>query len=213
MRFVDRADAGRRLADALERSSVDDPVVLGIPRGGVAVGAEVARRLGAPLDVVLPRKVRAPWNPELGLGAVAPGVRVLDDALIGRLHVSNRYLEEEIATQLREIDRRERVYRGERPPAAIRGGSAIVVDDGIATGGTAVAALRWTRGQGADRVMLAVPVAPPATVERMREEADDVVVLATPDPFLAVGEWYERFEQTTDEEVIALLSGLARSTA
>jgi putative phosphoribosyl transferase len=213
MRFEDRADAGRRLAEALDAYRVARPVILGIPRGGVVVGAEVARTLDAPLDVVVPRKVRAPGNPELGLGAVATGIRVLDDRLIERLHVNAGYLEEEIEVELREIGRRERTYREDRPRRALRGRPAIVVDDGIATGGTAVAALRWTRAQDPSRVVLAVPVAPPQTIERLSREADDIVALATPTPFVAVGEWYERFEQTSDAEVVRLLRGLAGASA
>jgi putative phosphoribosyl transferase len=213
MRFADRAEAGRSLADALERFRDDDAVVLAIPRGGVVVGAEVARHLGAPLDVVVPRKIRAPGNPELGLGAVAHGVRVLDEALISRLGVTVSYVEEETRRQIFEIQRRERVYRADRPATPVRGRPAIVVDDGIATGGTAVAALRWTRSQEPSRVVLAVPVAPRTTARRMEREADDVVVLATPEPFLAVGEWYAHFDQTSDDEVVRLLGGLARSSA
>jgi putative phosphoribosyl transferase len=213
MRFADRTEAGRGLADALEGFRDDDAVVLAIPRGGVVVGAEVARHLGAPLDVVVPRKIRAPGNPELGLGAVAHGVRVLDELLISRLRVTASYVADETRRQIGEIERRERVYRGDRPAATLRGRPAIVVDDGIATGGTAVAALRWTRSQEPSRVVLAVPVAPRATVRRMEQEADDVVVLATPEPFLAVGEWYARFDQTSDEEVVRLLDGFARSSA
>jgi putative phosphoribosyl transferase len=213
MRFADRADAGRRLAEALQPTRDAQPLVLAIPRGGVVVGAEVARGLDAPLDVVVPRKVRAPGNPELGLGAVATGVRVLDDGLIARLGVGRGYLDEEIALELREIGRRERTYREDRPRATVDGRTAIVVDDGIATGGTAVAALRWTRAQGPSRVVLAVPVAPPQTLERLAREADDIVAIATPAPFVAVGEWYERFDQTTDAEVIRLLRGFARASA
>jgi putative phosphoribosyl transferase len=213
MRFEDRADAGRRLAEALDAYRGTGPVILGIPRGGVVVGAEVARGLDAPLDVVVPRKVRAPGNPELGLGAVASGVRVLDDRLIERLHVGAGYLEQEIEVELREIGRRERTYREDRGPQAMRGRPAIVVDDGIATGGTAVAALRWTRAQGPSRVVLAVPIAPPQTIERLSHEADDIVALATPTPFVAVGEWYERFDQTSDAEVVRLLRGLAGASA
>ena len=205
MRFADREDAGRRLADALG-GRADGLVVLGIPRGGVVVAAEIARRLDAPLDVVVPRKLRAPGNPELGIGAVAPGVRLLDDHLVARLGVDRDYLEREIDRQEEEIARRTRAYRGDRAPARIEGKRAVVVDDGIATGGTAVAALRWTRRQRPAEVALAVPVAPRQMLSTMEREADDVVVLSTPEPFLAVGEWYGAFEQTSDEEVVAALA-------
>jgi putative phosphoribosyl transferase len=211
--FEDRIDAGERLAEALKEYAGPDTVVLGIPRGGVIVAEVVARTLGVPLDVVVPRKVGAPGNPELGLGAVAPGVRVLDPWLIERLGVTEEYLEREIAAEEAETVRRLRVYRGDRPPLDLAGKTAIVIDDGVATGGTAVAALRWARAQGASRVILAVPVAPPQTMERLRHEADAVVALATPEPFFAVGEWYRRFDQTSDEEVIEALRRAAGAAA
>ena len=210
MIFADRVEAGERLAVALARYKGADAVVLAIPRGGVIVGAAVARALGLPLDVVVPRKIGAPGNPELGLGAIAPGVRVLDEWLIERLGVTEDYLEREIEAEEREIERRERVYRAGRPPVDVEGKVAIVVDDGVATGGTAIAALRWARAQGAARVVLAVPVAPPGSVPKLAREADEVVVLETPEPFFAVGEWYRRFDQTTDEEVIAALARAAQ---
>jgi putative phosphoribosyl transferase len=208
--FADRADAAEQLAKVLVDYAGTDSVVLAIPRGGIVVGAAVARALGAPLDVVVPRKIGAPGNPELGLGAVAPGVRVLDPRLIQGLRVSPEYLEREIAGQEREIERRQHAYREGRPPVDVRGKVAIVVDDGIATGGTAAAALRWARAQGADTVVLAVPVAPVQALERLRRDADRIVVLATPEPFLAVGEWYRRFDQTSDDEVIATLANARR---
>lgn len=210
MIFADRVEAGERLAVALARYKGADAVVLAIPRGGVIVGEAVARALGLPLDVVVPRKIGAPGNPELGLGAIAPGVRVLDEWLIERLGVTEEYLEREIEAEEREIERRERVYRAGRPPVDVAGKVAIVVDDGVATGGTAIAALRWARAQGAARVVLAVPVAPPGSVPKLAREADEVVVLETPEPFFAVGEWYRRFDQTTDEEVIAALARVAQ---
>lgn len=210
MIFADRVEAGERLAVALARYKGADAVVLAIPRGGVIVGEAVARALGLPLDVVVPRKIGAPGNPELGLGAIAPGVRVLDEWLIERLGVTEEYLEREIEAEEREIERRERVYRAGRPPVDVAGKVAIVVDDGVATGGTAIAALRWARAQGAARVVLAVPVAPPGSVVKLAREADEVVVLETPEPFFAVGEWYRRFDQTTDEEVIAALARVAQ---
>jgi putative phosphoribosyl transferase len=206
--FADRIDAGERLAKGLTHLAGSECVVLAIPRGGVIVGEVIARELGAPLDVVVPRKIGAPGNPELAIGAVAPGIRVLDPRMVGALGVTDRYLDREIAEQEAEIERRQRAYRGGRPPRPVEGRVAIVVDDGVATGSTAVAALRWARARSAERVVLAVPVAPPQSLERLRAEADEVVVLETPQPFLAVGEWYRDFDQTTDEQVV---SALARS--
>jgi putative phosphoribosyl transferase len=210
VRFRDREEAGRALAEALSGLRNEDMVVLGIPRGGVVVGAEVARALGAELDVVIPRKIGAPQNPELGLGAIAPGVRVLDQRLIEALGVDEQYLEREIAAEEREIERRTEAYRSGTPSAGIAGRVAVVVDDGVATGGTAVAALRWARAKGARQVILAVPVAPREALSRLAEECDEVVALATPEPFFAVGQWYEYFGQVGDREVIELLSA-ARS--
>jgi putative phosphoribosyl transferase len=211
--FADRIDAGERLAKGLAHLAGSDCVVLAIPRGGVIVGEVIARELGAPLDVVVPRKIGAPGNPELAIGAVAPGIRVLDPRMVGALGVTDRYLEREIAEQEAEIERRQRAYRGGRPPQPVEGCVAIVVDDGVATGSTAVAALRWARARGAERVVLAVPVAPPQSLERLRAEADEVVVLETPQPFLAVGEWYRDFDQTTDEQVVSALARSAGSRA
>ncbi len=206
MIFTDRVQAGEELAKALVEYAGTSSVVLGIPRGGVVVGEVVARALGALLDVVVTRKIGAPRNPELGIGAVAPGVRVLDARAIETLRVPDAYLEAEIAAQEREIERRLRAYRGERPAVDVRGRTAILVDDGIATGGTAVAALRWARAAEAREVVLAVPVAPPQAVARLAPEADRIVALATPEPFIAVGEWYRRFDQTTDAEVVEALA-------
>jgi putative phosphoribosyl transferase len=211
--FQDRVEAGQRLAEALKEHEGPETVVLAIPRGGVIVGEVVAGALGVSLDVVVPRKIGAPGNPELGLGAVAPGVRVLDPWLIERLGVSEAYLEREIAKQEQETERRLHAYRAGRPPVDVAGKIAIVIDDGVATGGTAVAAVRWARAQGAERVVLAVPVAPPQTMERLRHEADEVVALATPEPFFAVGEWYRDFDQTSDAEVVAALARAAGSRA
>ena len=213
MIFADRIDAGERLAKGLAHMAGSECVVLAIPRGGVIVGEVIARELGAPLDVVVPRKICAPGNPELAIGAVAPGIRVLDPRMVGALGVTDRYLEREIAEQEAEIERRQQAYRGGRPPQPVEGRVAIVVDDGVATGSTAVAALRWARARGAERVVLAVPVAPPQSLDRLRAEADEVVVLETPQPFLAVGEWYRDFDQTTDDQVMSALARSAGSRA
>jgi predicted phosphoribosyltransferase len=207
--FPDRRVAGQRLAESLRDLAGERPVILGIPRGGVVVAAVVADRLGAPLDVVIPRKLGAPGNPELGLGAVAEGVQVLDDRLVRALGVDDAYLKEEIAAQQEEIRRRGEAYRGGRPEVDLAGTTAVVVDDGVATGGTAVAALRWARRRGARKVVLAVPVAPTEAVAMLRREADDVRVLLTPEPFYAVGQWYDAFPQVSDEEVVELLSARA----
>jgi putative phosphoribosyl transferase len=210
--FLDRRDAGRRLAQALRAMLPPgaDVVILAIPRGGVEVGAVVAAELGAPLDVVIPRKIGAPGNPELGLGAVAEGVEVLDHGLISTLAVGEDYLRREIREQQEEILRRTLAYRGGRPPVDLAGKVAVVVDDGVATGGTAVAALRWARARGATQVVLAVPVAPAESIRRLRSEADDVMVLVAPGHFFAVGQWFGDFPQVSDERVVELLAAASR---
>ena len=213
MIFADRVEAGERLGEALRPLAGSNAVVLAIPRGGVIVGEAAARAVGAPLDVVVPRKIGAPGNPELAIGAVAPGIRVLDRRMVGGLGVSDAYLDREIAVQEAEIERRQHAYRQGRSPQPVEGRVAIVVDDGVATGSTAVAALRWAREQQAARVVLAVPVAPPQSLERLRVEADDVVVLEMPSPFFAVGEWYREFDQTSDRQVVDALARSAGTRA
>jgi putative phosphoribosyl transferase len=203
--FEDREQAGAELAQAVV-ARVDGPAtVLAIPRGGLVVAAPVARQLGAPLDVVIPRKLGAPGNPELAVGAVAPGVTVLHERAVRQLGIPPAYLEVEVARQLEEIARREAAYRGGRAPAPVAGRTAVVVDDGVATGATAVAALRWARAAGAARVVFAAPVGPPAARARLEPECDDVVLLREPPRFFAVGEWYRDFVQVSDDEVVRLL--------
>ncbi|MGZ5348707.1 MAG: phosphoribosyltransferase [Actinomycetota bacterium] len=199
--FRDRDDAGRRLAEAVAVRVMGPTLVLAIPRGGVVVAVPVAGALGAPLDVVLPRKLRAPFNPELAIGAVAPGVQVVDERLVRMLGVDEAYLRDEVARAEAEIVRRTATYRGHRPPPEIEGRTVVVVDDGVATGATAIAALRWARAAGAERVVFAAPVGPPDAVTRLGGECDEVVLLETPPSFGAVGEWYERFGQVSDDEV------------
>jgi len=210
MRFADREEAGIRLAAALADAVTGPSVVLGIPRGGVLVAVPVARGLGAPLDLVVPKKVGAPFNPELGLGAVAHGVRVLDEDLISRLGVTPEYLEREIALEEAEIGRRTAAYRRGLPDLKLEGRTAVIVDDGVATGGTALAAARWARAQRAPTVVFAAPVGPPGTAARLGAACDTVLLLHAPHAFAAVGEWYDRFDQVSDDEVRAALAAVAR---
>ncbi|MDH4142020.1 MAG: phosphoribosyltransferase family protein [Chloroflexota bacterium] len=209
--FADRRDAGRQLAERLAarrpRASADLPVVIGMARGGVPVAAEIARRLRAPLDTIVVRKIGCPWQPELGVGALAEGgVVVLDDVLIEELGITTGELDATIAAEERELARRVAHYRGATDPVPLIGREVILVDDGLATGGTARAAIRSIRARGAVRVILAVPVAPRDTLDRMRPLVDDVAVLDTPTWFGAIGLYYVDFQQTSDEEVVAALS-------
>jgi putative phosphoribosyl transferase len=212
--FADRRDAGHRLAAELLPRHYADPVVLALPRGGVPVGFEVARALGAPLDVLLVRKIGAPGQPELGVGAVVDGAEpqiVLDDDLVRLVAPPPGYLEQEIERQLSEIERRRKLYAGARPPLSVAGRTAIVVDDGIATGGTARAALRAIRRIGPRRLVLAVPVVSEDIVDALASEADEVVAVSRPARLYAVGAHYEDFAQTSDDEVIRLLDEAAKS--
>ena len=214
--FADRCEAGRLLAAALQHLTDASPVVLALPRGGVPVASEVAAALEAPLDVVLVRKIGAPGQPELGIGAVVDGRpprTVWNQAVLREFHVSDVYRELAERRELAEIERRRRLYRGGRPAAAVRGRTAIVVDDGVATGSTVRAALAALREAGPRRLVLAVPVAPADTLAELAGEADEIVCLASPEPFLAVGQHYRDFTQTSDAEVIALLRRAGRADA
>jgi putative phosphoribosyl transferase len=215
MVFVDRRDAGRQLAALLVSGgrpgsiplTGQRPVVMGMARGGVPVAFEVAAALDAPLDVVVVRKLGHPRQPELGLGAIAEdGVRVVNSALVMQLGVPSDVVDAVAAEQATELERRLRVYRGGRAPVPVRDRAAIVVDDGLATGFTARAAIDVMRGRGAARVVLAVPVGPPDTVVALRDVADDVVCVHVTERFFGLSEWYEDFEQVSDAEVARLLA-------
>lgn len=208
--FRDRRDAGRQLAVRLAPLCTEEPVVLGLPRGGIPVAYEVARALHAPLDVVIVRKLGLPSQPELGMGAIGEGgTRVLNRSVLSSARVTERELAAVEDRERVELERRARTYRGDRTRVPVRGRTVIIVDDGLATGGTALAAIQTARDQGASRVVLAVPVAPPSSVASLADHADDVVALHTPGDFRSLGEWYEDFGQTTDREVVALLTGAA----
>jgi putative phosphoribosyl transferase len=207
--FDDRYDAGRRLAVALAGYRGREPVVLALPRGGVPVGFEVAKALQAPLDVLLVRKIGAPGQPELGLGAVVDGSDpqvVLTPSVVAAVAPQPGYIETETKRQLVEIERRRRHYTAGRPPPSPSGRTVIVVDDGIATGGTVRAALRGLARTDPARLILAVPVAPADSLAELEPECDDIVCLTTPEPFYAVGQHYRDFTQTGDEEVVRLLA-------
>jgi len=209
MIFRNREDAGQMLSESLLELSLD-PVVLAIPRGGVVVAARVARVLGAALDVIVPAKIRAPYQPELGIGAVAAdGTRVLDEDAIAVLRVTEDYLAKEIELRLQEIQRRTVAYRGDRAEIGLTGRDVVIVDDGIATGWTARCAARSVRNRNPKSVILAVPVAPVEGVRRLEADCDRVVCLQSPEPFLAVGRWYRDFDQVGDEQVLAALREVA----
>ncbi|PVE21282.1 phosphoribosyltransferase [Microvirga sp. KLBC 81] len=211
--FRDRADAGRQLVPRLMPYASQNPVVLALPRGGVPVAFEVARALRAPLDLVFVRKIGAPGHAEFGLGAVVDGAHpevVLNDEALSYLTVPPGYIEAETQRQLQEIERRREHYLAGRRPVDVEGRVAIVVDDGIATGGTVRAALKGLSSARPARLILAVPVAPKSTIESLRLEADEVICLMTPEPFYAVGEHYDDFRQTSDREVVTLLDEAQR---
>ncbi|HEU5173941.1 MAG TPA: phosphoribosyltransferase [Gemmatimonadaceae bacterium] len=211
--FDDRRDAGRRLAARLDRFRDRNAIVLGIPRGGVPVAAEVARALNAELDVIVARKLGAPHNPELAIGAAtANGGRWLNDEIVHQLHVSPAYIAEVTTREMAEAHRREHLFRAGRKPPVLAGRTVILVDDGLATGATMRASARSVRTHDPERLVIAVPVGAPETCDELRNEADEVVCLAEPTPFYAVGLHYRDFGQTEDDEVVRLLQERAAAT-
>jgi len=213
-RFRDRREAGRRLADRLVGRAWQAPVVLGMPRGGVVVAAEVAAALGAPLDVIVVRKLGCPWQPELAIGAIAEGgARVENRRVLEELAIRRADLEAVAEAEGRELERRVARYRLGRQPASLADKTVILVDDGLATGATARAAVASIRARGAARVVLAVPVAPPDSVAELRRVADEVVALITPRDFFALGQFYADFAATSDDEVVTLLEAARGRTS
>jgi predicted phosphoribosyltransferase len=208
MIFQDRADAGQRLGEALGAyANRLDVLVLALPRGGVPVAAEVAKKLNLPVDVLVVRKLGVPFHRELGMGAIASGgVRIVNKEVVDALGISSDAIETVVRDEQHELERREKAYRGDVPPPKVEGKTVILVDDGIATGSTMLAAIEAVRHLKAARVIVAVPTAAASTCEKMREAADDVVALLAPEEFYAVGQWYENFAQTSDDEVRELLA-------
>jgi putative phosphoribosyl transferase len=209
-RYLDRVDAGWRLGERLQYLKGEDVVVLGLPRGGVPVAAGVAHALSAPLDVIIVRKLGVPHQPEFAMGALGEdGVRIINDEVVAMAGVRRRELATIEARERAEVERRAHRFRAGRPPVPIAGRTVVVVDDGIATGSTARAACRVARAHGAARIILAVPVGHSEAIESLRGDADEVVCLTTPRSLLAIGEWYQDFSQTSDQEVIAILADSA----
>ena len=214
--FSDRTEAGRQLAAAVKAKAYADPVVLALPRGGVPVALEVARAIDAPLDLILVRKIGVDFQPELAAAAVVDGEHVeivVNKDVVEAAHVSQRYLDMQVQAKLAEIDTRRQLYLKDRARAVIKGRTAIVVDDGIATGASIRAALRAMRAKNPARLVLAVPVAPAETLAALRDEVDDIVCLATPEPFYAIGAHYADFRQVLDDEVVALLAAADAGSA
>jgi len=211
----DRTEAGRLLAEKLSAYATrEDVIVLGLPRGGVPVAFEIAKKLEAPLDVFIVRKLGVPWQEELAMGAIATGgVRVLNDDVVKAYAISEQDIDLVEAEEKKELERRERAYRGDRPPLDVRGRTVLLVDDGIATGTTMRAGLAALRKLQPSRIVVAVAVAPQSTYEELKAEADEVICILTPESLFAISMWYERFTQTTDEEVRDLLARAVQHAA
>ncbi len=203
--FQNRSDAGRQLAEKLKNYQAEEPIILALPRGGVPVGYEVSQALKAPLDIFIVRKVGPPWNPELGVGAVAPGVKILDENSLRMLRISASQIQEIIEREQQEVKRRQRLYCGNEDVPKVTGKTVILVDDGIATGVTIKAAIEALKHLKAAKVILAVPVGPYDIIMALRAVVDDLICLETPYDFYAVSSFYRNFPQVSDEEVISFL--------
>lgn len=204
--FSDRADAGERLAELLDDRDIEADIVLAIPRGGLPIGRAVADAMTLPLDIIAARKIGAPGNPELAIGAVAADGSVwLNERLLDQLDLDDTFIEDGIERERLNAQAKVDRYRGDRPAPDLEGKRVLIVDDGVATGATTTACIRQVRNAGAERVILGVPVGPPDSIERLRTEVDEVVCVETPPHFGAVGQFYDRFEQVTDDEAIGYL--------
>lgn len=208
MIFTDRYQAGKELVSYLTKyQNLKDCIVIGLPRGGVVTAFEVAQGLHLPLEIVCPRKIGAPFNPELAIGAITEtGEGIFDQSLISRLNVSEDYIQRTVEVEKKQAQRRLSVYRQNRPPRNLKEKIVILVDDGLATGSTMKAAIKTVQAEGAEKIIVAVPVSPPDTLEEIRSEVDEVVCIKAPPFFSAVGEFYENFNSTEDDEVIDLLN-------
>jgi len=209
MIFEDRTEAGKLLAEKLEKFRDEHPVILALPRGGLPIGYEISKALAAPLDIILVRKIGAPGSPELAIGAVVDGDEpelVLNERVVAIYNFPDEYLEEQKQKQLKEIERRRKLYLAGRSPINVEGKTAIIVDDGIATGSTALAAVHALKRKNPKRVVIAVPVAPADTMQKFEQEADEVICLHAPTQFFAIGAFYDNFDQLTDEDVINILN-------
>lgn len=207
--FIDRRDAGKMLIDPLKKFNVDDSILLAVPRGGVVTAYDVIKELGFNWDMIIPRKIGAPFNPEVAIGAVASdGSYILNETFVERLNISQDYIDEAVASEVNEINRRMKEYRGKEEFPNVENKTAIIIDDGIATGFTIEAAIHSVKNQGAIKIILAVPVAPEDTIARLESVVDEVICLFVPEDFHAVGLYYEDFKQVTDKELFNLLKEL-----
>lgn len=207
MFFKDRIQAGKKLTERLLKYKNENVIVLAIPRGGVVVAYEIAKTLNAPLDLIIPRKIGAPYQPELAIGAVTQdGTIILNEEIVNYLSIPEEYIKAEAERQKKEIERRLIKYRGNAIEPNVENKIVIIVDDGIATGATMIAAIASIRKKKPLKIIVAIPVAPPESLEKIKKYADEIVCLYTPEPFFAIGQFYEKFEQLEDEEVINLLN-------
>ncbi|MBZ9623045.1 phosphoribosyltransferase [Clostridium sp. FP2] len=209
MMFLDRMDAGEKLADSLYKFKDEDVIILAVPRGGIAVAYDTIKRYGLKWDLIIPRKIGAPHNKEFAIGAVSvDGSYFLNNDYVKMLGISQDYIEKEVLEQTREIKRRMQEYRGVDTFPEVKGKTVIIIDDGIATGFTILAVIKAVKKQGAKKIILAIPVGPRETIEEFKEHVDEVICLYIPEKFYAVGSYYENFKQVTDEEVFIIMNEL-----